>query len=55
LGVKVADKKVGFLFLVNDFEQGAVMHSRDFMRQKGLALPGIHYSHEERREYLHET
>jgi hypothetical protein len=39
LSVRVPDKKIGSLFLVNDFDPAALMHSRDFMQQKGAVLP----------------
>lgn len=39
LGVRVPDKKVSYLFLINDFDPAALMHSRDFMRGRGAALP----------------
>lgn len=39
LAVSVPDKNIQSLFLVNDFDPGALMHSRDFMRQKGAVLP----------------
>lgn len=39
LAVRVPDKNIQSLFLVNDFDPGALMHSRDFMRQKGAVLP----------------
>ena len=39
LAVRVPDKNIVSLFLVNDFDPAALMHSRDFMRQKGAVLP----------------
>lgn len=39
VAVRVPDKNIDSLFLVNDFDPGAMMHSRDFMRQKGAVLP----------------
>lgn len=39
LGVAVPDKNVGYLFLINDYDPAALMHSREFIRQKSVVLP----------------